>query len=127
MNASRHGERSAEAVACRRELWAVYRRVREEVESVRAILREERERIEGVEASPAVRTGRLDPRIANTVGYLAGVLIRAFEAGELQERLAALESVVRPCPPTGGSAFDHHREPPASGDEPCDTTRGSAV
>ena len=38
-----------------------------------------------------VRRGELDPRVANSVGYLAGVLLKALEAGELEERLAALE------------------------------------
>lgn len=43
-----------------------------------------------------VRTGRLDPKLANCVGYLSGVLVRAFEVGELEERLAMLERSVRP-------------------------------
>ncbi len=38
-----------------------------------------------------VRKGALDPRVANTVGYLAGVLIRAFEVSELEERIRRLE------------------------------------
>lgn len=54
-----------------------------------------------------VRTGRLDPRVANAVGYLASVMIRAFEVGELEERLAALEGTVRPGRPSGASPFDH--------------------
>ena len=43
-----------------------------------------------------VRTGRLDPKLANCVGYLSGILVRAFEVGELEERLAMLERSVRP-------------------------------
>ena len=43
-----------------------------------------------------VRTGQVDPKIANTVGYLASVLVRVFEVGELEERLAAMEAAVRP-------------------------------
>jgi hypothetical protein len=54
-----------------------------------------------------VRTGQIDPRIANTVGFLASVLIRAFEVGKLEERLAALEATVRPGRPSGESPFDH--------------------
>jgi hypothetical protein len=43
-----------------------------------------------------VRTGRLDPKPANAIGYLSGILVRAFEVGELEERLAMLERSVRP-------------------------------
>lgn len=52
-----------------------------------------------------VRKGRLDPKIANTVGYLAGVLVRAIEVGDLEERLAALEGAVHHCE-TGHGSFD---------------------
>ena len=31
---------------------------------------------------------------ARTVGYLSGVILRAIEAGDIQERLEALESVL---------------------------------
>jgi hypothetical protein len=41
-----------------------------------------------------VRRGELDPRVANSVGYLAGILLRAIEQGATEERLAALEAVV---------------------------------
>lgn len=47
MNAKKHGERSAEAVARRRELWALYRLVLDDGEALRAIMREERELIDG--------------------------------------------------------------------------------
>src|SRR5262249_14460431 len=30
-----------------------------------------------------VRQGKLDPKVANAVGYLAGVLLRALEVGDL--------------------------------------------
>lgn len=40
------------------------------------------------------RTGRLDCRIAATVGSLAGVLLRAVEQGELETRLAAIEAAL---------------------------------
>jgi hypothetical protein len=47
-----------------------------------------------------VRRGALDPRIANSVGYLSGVLLKAMEQGEVEERLAALEATVnRPQKP----------------------------
>lgn len=40
--------------------------------------------------------GELDSRTANAVGYLAGVWLKAWQAGELAERLARIEAAVRP-------------------------------
>jgi hypothetical protein len=42
-----------------------------------------------------VRKGQLDPRVANAVGYLANVLIKSVQQGELESRLAELESLVK--------------------------------
>ena len=42
-----------------------------------------------------VRKGQLDPRVANAVGYLANVLLKAVDQGRVEDRLAALEAVVR--------------------------------
>jgi hypothetical protein len=47
-----------------------------------------------------VRKGQIDPRVANAVGYLANVLIRATEQGELERRLAELEALVKTPRPT---------------------------
>ena len=41
-----------------------------------------------------VRKGELDPRVANAVGYLANVLIRAVEQGDMEERIKSLEAAV---------------------------------
>lgn len=41
-----------------------------------------------------VRAGRLDPRIANTIGYLAGHLIRAFEVAELEGKVEEVRAVL---------------------------------
>jgi hypothetical protein len=41
-----------------------------------------------------VKTGKVDPRVANAVGYLAGVILKALEYDALNERLAALEEAV---------------------------------
>ena len=41
-----------------------------------------------------LRRGELDPRVANGVGYLTGVLLRAFEQGPLEERLAKIEAAL---------------------------------
>ncbi len=43
-----------------------------------------------------VRTGRVDVRVANAVGYLANIGIRAIEQGDLADRLEALEAVLAP-------------------------------
>jgi hypothetical protein len=40
----------------------------------------------------AVRTGRLDARVGNCLGVLAGVLLKAIEGSDLEQRLAALEA-----------------------------------
>lgn len=59
-----------------------------------------------------VRTGRLDPKVANTIGYLANVLVRALEVGKLEDRLAAIEAAVHgPSQKTQESSF--HRTLPA--------------
>jgi len=42
-----------------------------------------------------VRKGQIDPRVANAVGYLANVLIRALEQGEMEKRLNELEAIVK--------------------------------
>jgi hypothetical protein len=42
-----------------------------------------------------VRKGELDPRVANAVGYLANVMIKAVEQGDLETRLVELESLVK--------------------------------
>jgi len=39
-----------------------------------------------------VRTGRLAVNVGNCIGVLAGVLLRAIEGGDLEQRIAALES-----------------------------------
>jgi len=41
-----------------------------------------------------VKTGKIDPRVANSVGYLAGVMVKILEYDALNERLAALEDAV---------------------------------
>lgn len=41
-----------------------------------------------------VRTGELDPRIANTIGYLAGVMLKAQETTEVGDRLSKIQEVI---------------------------------
>jgi len=39
-----------------------------------------------------VRCGKLDPKVANSMGYLAGILLHGLEQGPVDERLARLEA-----------------------------------
>jgi hypothetical protein len=41
-----------------------------------------------------LRRGQLDPRVANAMGYLASVLLRALEQGPMEERLAYIEAIL---------------------------------
>jgi len=41
-----------------------------------------------------VRSRRLDPKVAGTLGYLANVLLKSIEVSDVEARLAALESVL---------------------------------
>lgn len=40
-----------------------------------------------------VRSGGLDPRTGNAVGYLAAVMLKALQQGDIEARLQALEAV----------------------------------
>jgi len=51
-----------------------------------------------------VRKGQLDPKIASTIGYLAGVLLRSIEVSELEERTRSLESATRRQEPFASGA-----------------------
>lgn len=42
-----------------------------------------------------VRKGQVDPRVANAIGYLANVLIKAYEQGDLEKRIKDLEAAVK--------------------------------
>jgi len=42
-----------------------------------------------------VRTGKLDPRIANTIGFLAGHLTRAYEVAELEHKVDEIRAVIK--------------------------------
>ena len=45
-----------------------------------------------------VRRGEVDPKVANAVGYLGGLLIKALHETEIENRLAALEAAVKRAP-----------------------------
>ena len=42
-----------------------------------------------------VRRGEIDPRVANAVGYLSNIVLAATSQGELENRLAELESLFK--------------------------------
>jgi len=46
------------------------------------------------EAINQLRRGQLDPRVANGIGYLASIQLRAFEQGMLDERIARVEKTL---------------------------------
>lgn len=41
-----------------------------------------------------VKTGEIDPKVANAVGYLAGIIVKVMELEALDERLSAIEEAV---------------------------------
>ena len=41
------------------------------------------------------RKGRIDPRTANAVGYLANIFLKATEQGEMEKRIAELEAATK--------------------------------
>jgi hypothetical protein len=41
-----------------------------------------------------LRSGAIDSRLANTVGFLAGGMLKAFQQGEIEGRLRAMETVL---------------------------------
>jgi hypothetical protein len=45
-----------------------------------------------------MRRGEIDPRIGNSIGYLAGLMLKGLERGELEKRLAALEMALNNSP-----------------------------
>lgn len=58
-----------------------------------------------------VRTGEVDMKVANSVGYLSNVLLKALEQADLEQTLELLESVIVPtaAPELPGDelTFDH--------------------
>lgn len=52
-----------------------------------------------------VRKGELDPRVANAVGYLANVLLKAVEQSDVEKRIAELEAIVKAPRPSADLAM----------------------
>jgi hypothetical protein len=40
-----------------------------------------------VEAMAAIRTGKMNPKLGTTLGYLGSSLLKAFEVADLEQRL----------------------------------------
>ena len=51
-----------------------------------------------------LRRGQLDPRVANSMGYLTSVLLRSLEQGPIEERLAKIEATLAANAPEGNGA-----------------------
>jgi hypothetical protein len=49
-----------------------------------------------------VRRGQVDPRVANAVGYLLNIALKAVEQGDVERRLAELEAAVKGQRPSTG-------------------------
>jgi hypothetical protein len=47
-----------------------------------------------------VRKGKIDPRVANSVGFLANILLKAMERDKLETRIEQLEALLRVQTPT---------------------------
>lgn len=47
-----------------------------------------------------VRKGQIDPRVANSVGFLANILIKAVERDKLETRIEQLEALLKVQPTT---------------------------
>lgn len=52
-----------------------------------------------------VRRGQLDPKVANTVGYVASILLKAIEEGANETRVASIEAATR-LPDSSAFSFE---------------------
>ena len=64
-----------------------------------------------------LRRGQLDPRVANAMGYLASVLLKALESGRIEDRLAHLEAAMAGTTGTETEAFDFRQVKEGNTDE----------
>jgi hypothetical protein len=42
-----------------------------------------------------VRTGQIDPRVANSIGYLANIAIKVFQQSDFETRIEKLEQLIK--------------------------------
>jgi len=72
-----------------------------------------------------LRRGQLDPRVANAMGYLASILLKALENGRIEDRLAHLEAAMSSTTGTETKAFDFRPAKEAiTHEEPSTTSKG---
>ncbi len=62
-----------------------------------------------------VRRGEIDPKVANAVGYLGALLLKAIGATETENRLTALEAAVKGRTAMSEPPFEEDREPTMDG------------
>jgi hypothetical protein len=55
-----------------------------------------------VETVNLVRRGQLDPKVANSIANLAGIIIKALQIGTLEGRITSLEAILKNRPPQLG-------------------------
>ena len=70
-----------------------------------------------------VRRGQLDPRVANAIGYLSGILLKALEQGRTEERLKHLEAVVGLNKGTETEVFDFVSAKESTSEQPSTATK----
>ena len=71
-----------------------------------------------------LRRGQLDPRVANSMGYLASVLLKALENGRIEDRLAHLEAAMSSTTGAETEAFDFRPKEAITHEEPSTTPKG---
>jgi hypothetical protein len=52
-----------------------------------------------------VRKGQIDPRVANSIGYLATIAIRSFERSDFETRVEKLEQLIKSRDPVPDSTL----------------------
>jgi general stress protein YciG len=58
------------------------------------------------EAMAEIRTGRMDPKLGTTLGYLGMSLLKAIETSDIEERLEKLEHGLKKPPQETGTNSD---------------------
>jgi hypothetical protein len=70
-----------------------------------------------------LRRGQLDPRVANSMGYLASVLLKALDQ-RLEDRLAHLEAVIYGKGETEAETFEFRPAKEAHNEESSTARQG---
>jgi len=70
-----------------------------------------------------IRRGELDPRVANAMGYMASVLLKALHQGPVEERLAYLEAILMRSS-SGSDIFNFTQKRETPSEQSSETTKG---